>query len=370
MGASHIHNGQTAARAALAAACPGFHAHGQAKRTETSLLIPGVLHSRRVIAKYPIDRRLFWLARAHHEITVYRALPTLAPLPVSMPELVATNPTHHLLVITDLAGPPVHPHRYPRATIPPGQLTAVLDLLARLHTWRPEVPSALPSDEDYPRQLAAVRGSDITDVDYHHAVELSTAIAPRLDLEIQHGDPHLGNVIHLPRHQLALIDLEFTAWRRPGYDLAKLWILLGDSPSARTQLLTRIGSTSERRAAFWCAVLLVCLREITSQRRTAAATRDDLLPRLRRDLALTLEHVHTYHRRITGPQTPLRSSRCTFRSARSATATATTAASPSTGSTSKPSSTITAVTSTATAPRSRPMPISAASAQQGSASPP
>jgi len=304
VGALHIHNGEAAARAAIAAACPGFRAHGHAARTETSLLIPGLLHSRAVIAKCPIDRRPFWLARARHEITVYRALPTLAPLPVSMSELVAAESTHHLLVITDLAGPPVHPHRYPRATIPPGQLTAVLDLLARLHAWRPAVPSALPSDEDFPRQLAAVRGSDITDVDYHHAVELSTAIAPRLDLEIQHGDPHLGNVIHLPHHQLALIDLEFTAWRRPGYDLAKLWILLGDAPSARTQLLTRIGASPERHAAFWCAVLLVCLREITSQRRAPpTATRYGLLPRLRRDLALTLEHVHACHRRTTGPQT-------------------------------------------------------------------
>lgn len=195
MAASRVHDGEAAARAAAAALCPGFRAHSRADRTETSLLLPGVLNSRKVIAKYPIDRRPFWLARAHHEITVYRALPALAPLPVTMPELVAADPTHHLLVITDLAGPPVHPHRYPTATISPGQLNAVLDLLSRVHAWRPALPSALPSDDDYPCQLAAVRSTEITDVDYHRAIELSAAIATRLDVEIQHGDPHLGNVI-------------------------------------------------------------------------------------------------------------------------------------------------------------------------------
>jgi hypothetical protein len=139
--ASHTNDGHAAARAAVAALCPGFRAHGPTVRTETSLLIPGVFTHRRVIAKYPLDRRAFWLARARHEITVYRALPALAPLPVSMPELVAADPAHHLLVIADLAGLPVHPHRYPRAPIPAGQLNAVLDLLGRLHAWRPAAPS-------------------------------------------------------------------------------------------------------------------------------------------------------------------------------------------------------------------------------------
>lgn len=299
MAASRIYDREPAARAAVAALCPGFRAHGQADRTETSLLIPGVLNSRKVIAKYPIDRRPFWLVRACHEITVYRALPALTPLPVTMPEFVAADPAHHLLIITDLAGPPVHPHRYPTAPIPPGQLDAVLDLLSRVHAWRPALPPALPYDDDYPHQLTAVRSAGIDDADYHRAIELSTVITGRLSVEIQHGDPHLGNVIHLPNNQLAVIDLEFTAWRLPGYDLAKLWILLGDTPNTRTQLIRRVGTTPDRHAAFWCAALLVCLREITSHRRAPpTATRRTRLKRLHHDLANTLDHIQTYHRQI------------------------------------------------------------------------
>lgn len=300
MTAAHIHDVEVAARAAIAAQCPGFRAHGDIVRTETSLLLTGVLHNSKVIAKYPLDRRPFWLARAHHEITVYHALAILAPLPVTVPELVAADRTHHLIVMTDLSGPPVHPHRYITSPIRRELLDTVLNLLHRVHTWRPAPPSALPSDDDYPVQLAAVRGSEINDLEYHNAVELATDVASRLTVEIQHGDAHLGNVIHLPEGQLALIDLEFTAWRLPGYDLAKLWVLFGDTADTREQLIARIGAVLDRHAAFWCVALLVCLREITSQRRAPPnATRRQRLRRLRHDLALTLHYVQTYHRQLT-----------------------------------------------------------------------
>lgn len=81
--------------------------------------------------------------------------------------------------------------------------------------------------------------------------------------------------------QLALIDLEFTAWRLPGHDLAVLWILLGDAPGARHQLLQhRINDTIDHRAAFWCSALLVCLREIASHQRAPTHLRNH--PRLSR----------------------------------------------------------------------------------------
>ncbi len=299
MAASRARDAEATARAAVTALCPGFRARGEPRCTETSMLLGGVLDGRAVIAKYPIDRRPFWLGRARHEITVYRALPTLAPLPVSVPDLVAAEPIHPLIVTTALAGEPVSPHRYLTGTIHSGQLSAVLSLLDRVHAWRPAIPSTLPYDNDYPGQLAAVRGSEINGIEHSCAVELYTAMSGRLGVEIQHGDAHLGNVMCQLDGRLALIDLEFTAWRWPGYDLAMLWVLLGDVPGVREQLIPRIGYAAERHAAFWCSALLVCLREIASHRRRPQdATRRTRLVRLRRDLAVALDHVQTYHRQI------------------------------------------------------------------------
>ncbi|MGH3854820.1 MAG: aminoglycoside phosphotransferase family protein [Pseudonocardiaceae bacterium] len=293
------HDVGAAARAAVTTLCPGFRAREKPRSTETSMLWSGFLDGRAVIAKYPIDRRPFWLARARHEIVVYRALPNLAPLPVTVPEMVAADPTRPLIVVTELAGEPMHRHRYLTEKISSAPIEAVLSLLARLHAWRPAIPSALPYDDDYPGQLTAVRGSEINDIKHPCAVELYTAIRGRLDVEIQHGDAHLGNVIRQPGGRLALIDLEFTAWRWPSHDLAMLWVLLGDAPSARGQLIPRIGRAAERHAAFWCSALLVCLREIAShQRGPLDATRRSRLERLHRDLTIALDHIQTYHQQI------------------------------------------------------------------------
>ncbi|MGH3869814.1 MAG: aminoglycoside phosphotransferase family protein [Pseudonocardiaceae bacterium] len=304
MAASCVRDVEAAFLDAVTALCPGFRARGEPSYTETSMLLRGALDGRAVIAKYPVDRRPFWLARARHEITVYRALPALAPLPVTVPDIVAADPMHPLIVMTALDGEPVHPHRYPNGTIHTEQLGAVLSLLAHVHAWRPAMSSALPYDDDYPSQLAAVRGPEISDIEHSCAVELYTAICGRLGVEIQHGDAHLGNVIRQPDGRLALIDLEFTAWRWPSYDLAMLWVLLGDSPSMRKQLISRIGRAAERHAAFWCSTVLVCLREITSHRRGPQnATRRTRAERLQCDLVVALDHVETYHRQIVWAQT-------------------------------------------------------------------
>ncbi|HWR46131.1 MAG TPA: hypothetical protein VN327_00730 [Pseudonocardiaceae bacterium] len=86
-GGRHGHIGRhdvgAAARAAVTMLCPGFRAREELRSTETSMLWGGFLDGRAVIVKYPLDRCPFWLARARHEIAVYRALPNLAPLPVT-----------------------------------------------------------------------------------------------------------------------------------------------------------------------------------------------------------------------------------------------------------------------------------------------
>lgn len=163
MTTTHLHGDMdTTAHIAAAVLCPSLRVH-RIDRTETSLLLSGVLDGRDVVAKHPVDRRPFWLARARHEITVYRTLPALGPVPVTTPRLVAADPDQHLLIITRVPGHPVHPHRYVTEPIPSRHLDPVLDLLNQVHRWRPPQPEALPRDDDYRHQLTSIRGSAITD---------------------------------------------------------------------------------------------------------------------------------------------------------------------------------------------------------------
>lgn len=280
--------------AALRQSCPGFHVTGAPVRTATSVLLPGIVGSVAVMAKQPTDPRAFWQDRCRHEITVYRALAAAGPAPVLTPHLVAADPRHPLLVITRLPGQPLHPDRYPAGPVAPTALQSLLRALSRLHTWRPAV--AFPADCDYPSQLADYRGELIPDTDFARIARLCQAVMPAPQLE--HGDAHLGNALDTPCG-VALIDLESTAWRPAGYDLAKLWIYLGSSPAARSAVLSRLICWPSQPAGFWIAVTLVAAREITSHRRHQDMPGGrQRLRRLHRDLRAALDHIRHLHAQV------------------------------------------------------------------------
>jgi hypothetical protein len=278
---------------ALQRLCPGFVADGPAIRTETSLLIPGRIGARPVIAKHPIDQRAFWLQRCRHEIAVYQGLGNAGPLPVRFPELIAADPQAYLLIITRLPGKTIAPERYPARRPSPRKVELLLAALARLHAWRPGRRAALPCDDGYPAQCAGLNTIFSTAV-LTRIQQLHADAVPYLGVQVTHGDPNPGNAL-LADHDVALIDLEVMAWRLPWFDHAMLWVLLGDHPATRAQLLAHVSCDPWQQVAFWLAAALICGREITSHQRHAPTPRHRTrLPRLRSDLETCLGKIlHT-----------------------------------------------------------------------------
>jgi hypothetical protein len=279
-------------RAALNRLCPRFIPEGPATTTETSLLINGHIGRTPVIAKHPIDPRPFWQQRCRHEIAVYQALATDRP-PLRLPTLVAADTHARLLVLSRLPGHPISLDRYPAIPLPPTRLNELLDLLDDLHTWHPRRTGALPSDDNYPAQLAQITNAPV-DHDDHALAYAAQRLFAQCGLALAHGDAHPGNVIALPDGSLALIDLEVAAWRPPGFDAAMLWVLLGPNPDTRARIRARLAPDHASQAAFWAAALLICAREITSHRRHAPTRAHHArLPRLEADLRACRDTLHT-----------------------------------------------------------------------------
>ncbi|OEV09228.1 phosphotransferase [Streptomyces nanshensis] len=269
---------------------PGFTPSGDLLATETSLLVSGTAEGRAAVAKVPVDRRPFWIARARHEIGVYRLLRS-SRAPVPMPTMLGADEVSPVLVISRLPGAPLAPERYPRAALPTASLDALLDTLEAVHRWEPG--GDWPDDSDFPAQLAAL--GLLTPAQLATAARVFTFARQRLPLRLEFGDGHPGNVLAaLGGGQLALVDLEFLARRLPGYDHAVLWVLLGDHPAHRDTVLISVDGTDAAWAAFWVAAALYAGRELVSHQRWAPdQARRNRIPRLRADLDYAMGQLHT-----------------------------------------------------------------------------
>jgi Phosphotransferase enzyme family len=277
-------------RQLLAAArhlCGGFRIDGQPVRTGTSLLLPGHIAGTPVLAKHPADPRRFWQDRCRQEITVYHALASGSPAPVLTPALVAADPDYPLLIITRLPGQPLNPDRFPPRPVPATTLNQMLAALSALHLWQPA--ARLPDDSDYPAQFAGLPGALIPPAELARITRLCQATMPAVQLE--HGDAHLANALATPAGT-ALIDLECTARRPAGYDLAKLWIFLAASPARRPAIIAAAGTHPQQQAGFWVAAALVAAREITSHtRHPGLPARAQRLRQLHADLRAALTRI-------------------------------------------------------------------------------
>ncbi|WP_148083658.1 phosphotransferase [Micromonospora sp. Llam0] len=240
-----------------------------------------------MIAKYPIDPRSWWRDRCRHEIGIYQAWQRIGQPPVLVPYLVAADLHLPLLVLTELPGSPLRPERYPPAdTVSMATTQRMLAALTALHRWRPTAPCDIPDDTDYPAQLAPFAGDVLETNTIRELIQLHDLA--RTQVEVSHGDAHLGNTSLIGR-QIALLDFEFTAWRPAGYDHAKLYLFLSENPAARHAVKRDVDSAPAAQAGFWISVALAACREMTSHRQHAdLPDREQRLYQIATDLRLAV----------------------------------------------------------------------------------
>lgn len=256
-------------RAAIASVhriCPEFHPVQVLRRAGRSVLVSGTAGRNAVVAKCLVDKADSSVERFRSEIAAYRTFVRHRP-PVRVPRLVAADPDECVLVIERMPGRVAALRRHLLDSPPRADLRAALGALCKLNLWQPPAAS-FPRPIDYPSRLA--RGHEqglLTDRDLGDMQTLLHGVAQAhagggMPWQFCHGDALLTNVLLAPTGP-ALVDWEHAGWYLPGYDLATLWVVLGDAPMARrhiSQLAQAQGAAA--RDAFLVNLMLVVTREI------------------------------------------------------------------------------------------------------------
>ncbi|MYU24826.1 aminoglycoside phosphotransferase family protein [Streptomyces sp. SID8352] len=255
-------------RAAIASVhrvCPEFTPVQVLRRSGRSVLLVGTTGRSTAVAKCLVDHSPAWAERTRHEIGVYRSFVRHRP-PVRVPRLIAADPENGTLVIERMPGRPAALLRHPVEAPPRADIRAVLGAVCRLNEWRPPA-GAFVAPLDYARRISRDHELGLlTDRDLGDLRKLLHGIAQSAGREAMgqfcHGDALLSNVLMSPAGPV-LVDWEHAGWYLPGYDLATLWAVLGDSPEARRRIshLAQSGGPAARDA-FLVNLMIVLTREI------------------------------------------------------------------------------------------------------------
>jgi hypothetical protein len=273
-------------RAAIASVhriCPEFHPVQVLRRVGRSVLVSGTAGRNAVVAKCLVDKATSSsVERFRHEIAAYRAFVRHRP-PVRVPRLVAADPDECVLVIERMPGRVAALRRHLLDTPPRADLRAALGALCKVNLWQPPA-SLFTRPIDYPARLARCHEQGLlTDRDLGDLQTLLHGIAQHsagggAAWQFCHGDALLTNVLLAPPGP-ALVDWEHAGWYLPGYDLATLWVVLGDAPMARrhvSQLAQAQGPAA--RDAFLVNLMLVLTREIRTYESAIQRTIRDPAP--------------------------------------------------------------------------------------------
>ncbi|GAA2251417.1 aminoglycoside phosphotransferase family protein [Streptomyces amakusaensis] len=267
--------------AAVHRICPEFAPVQVLRRSGRSVLIVGTTGRATAVAKCLLDRSCVWIERFRHEIAAYRAFVRHRP-PVRAPRLIAADPENGTLVIERMAGRPAALSRHPAEAPPRADVRAVLGAIGRLNAWRP--PAELfDRPLDYASRISRYHELGLfTDRDLGDLQKLLHGLAHsggRQELsQFSHGDALLSNVLLSPTGPV-LVDWEHAGWYLPGYDLATLWAVLGDSPAARRHISqTAQQAGSQARDAFLVNLMLVLTREIRTYETAVQRTMREAAP--------------------------------------------------------------------------------------------
>ncbi|WP_419993104.1 aminoglycoside phosphotransferase family protein [Streptomyces boninensis] len=246
--------------AAVQRICPDFNAVQVLRRSARSVLLVGTTGRATVVAKCLLDHSPAWTERFRHEIAAYRTFVRHRP-PVRVPRLIAADPEQCVLVIERTPGRAAALQRHPVDPPPRADVRAALAALCRVNLWRPP-PGAFTAPLDYGERLARFHELGLlTDRDMGDLQTLLHGLAHGPG-QFCHGDALLPNVLLSPGGAV-LVDWEHAGWYLPGYDMATLWMALGDSSGVRRQIsqLAQAGGPASRDA-FLVNLMLVLTREI------------------------------------------------------------------------------------------------------------
>ncbi|MEV6106959.1 aminoglycoside phosphotransferase family protein, partial [Streptomyces sp. NPDC051940] len=223
-------------RAALASVqriCPDFNAVQVLRRSSRSVLLIGTTGRATAVAKCLIDHSPQWIERFQHEIATYRSFVRHRP-PVRVPRLIAADPEKCTLVIERSPGRVAALQRHPAEAPPRSDIRTVLGAICRVNLWRP--PSGVfGAPLDYPEEMRRFHELGLlTDRDMSDMQSLLHGLAHGHG-QFCHGDALLSNMLLSPAGPV-LLDWERAGWYLPGYDLATMWMVLGDAPDARRQI--------------------------------------------------------------------------------------------------------------------------------------
>ncbi|HEX5567025.1 MAG TPA: aminoglycoside phosphotransferase family protein [Streptomyces sp.] len=242
--------------------CPEFQPVQVMRHSGRSVLLAGTVGRSPAIAKCLLEPSPSWAERFRHEVAVYRTFVRHRP-PVRVPRLIAADPDGCVLVAERAPGRPVSLRRHPLEPPAHSDLRTVLGAIRRVNSWRPPA-GRFGAPIDYGRRIARYHELGLlTDRDLGDLRKLLHGLARGGGRgEFCHGDALLSNVLVSPSGPV-LVDWEHAGWYLPGYDLATLWSVLGDSPVARRQL-SQLAQAAGRdaRDAFLVNLMLILTREI------------------------------------------------------------------------------------------------------------
>ncbi|MFC9926398.1 aminoglycoside phosphotransferase family protein [Streptomyces sp. NPDC127190] len=255
-------------RTAIAAVhriCPEFAPVQVLRRNGRSVLLVGTTGRSTAVAKCLLDQSPAWAERSRHEIAAYRSFVRHRP-PVRVPRLIAADPDNCTLVIERMPGRPVAFQRHPTEAPSRTDIRTALGAVCRVNAWRPPA-GTFDMPLDYGARITRYHDLGLlTDRDLGDLQKLLHGIAHEVGrhgmLQFNHGDALLSNILLSPAGPV-LVDWEHAGWYLPGYDLATLWLVLGDAPAARRQISQIAQSAGPAsRDAFLVNLMLLLTREI------------------------------------------------------------------------------------------------------------
>ncbi|WP_406262816.1 aminoglycoside phosphotransferase family protein [Actinacidiphila glaucinigra] len=254
--------------------CPEFTPVQMLRRSGRSVLLVGTSGRAPAVAKCLLDHSPAWVERYRHEIAAYRAFVRHRP-PVRAPRLIAADPESCTLVLERMPGRVAALQRHPSEAPPRADVRMALSAISRVNMWRPPV-GVFDAPIDYAARLSRYHELGLlTDRDMGDLQKLLHGLA-HAQGQFNHGDALLSNILLSPAGPV-LVDWEHAGWYLPGYDLALLWMILGDDPATRRQISQMAQAAGPiARDAFLVNLMLVVTREIrtyeTAVQRTMRST--------------------------------------------------------------------------------------------------